>query len=301
MGRGKSIFAITVHRLLLIIAAGLLVLSYISFLFNPAKAWFMTLFGLAFPLLLILNIFLLLWAILRRSKAFIIPLLALLPTVFIVGRYYRPSHEEVEKTASGGLKVLSYNVGRFSSRGFQSKKACADSVMEYIRRQSPDVICLQEFYMDDADKVKSYLSKKFRGYDIEYFVFPTDNGCYGNVTLSRHSIKNRGHIDFNESANLAIFCDFEVGDVRYRVYNCHLQSYGISLASIAKSIKDSGERKKTESKLRASIRMRPRQVGQIMDNIEECPYPAILVGGFQRHAIILHLPQATSGKEGLLH
>ena len=83
----KNIFFGLTSRLLMIIVAGLMGISYLSFIINPAKFWLISLFGLAFLPLLAVNFSLLVWAAVRKSKAFIIPLLAILPCVFFLGRY----------------------------------------------------------------------------------------------------------------------------------------------------------------------------------------------------------------------
>ena len=83
---GNKFFGIT-SRLLMTIVAGLLVLSYVSIVVNPAKVWLFSILGLAFVPLSVVNLILLLWAVKRRSKSFVIPLLALLPSLIFLGRY----------------------------------------------------------------------------------------------------------------------------------------------------------------------------------------------------------------------
>ena len=97
----------------MIISAALLLLSYVSTYVNPAKAWFMTIFGLLFAPLLLCNFLLFVWAILRKSKALVIPFLALLPTVFMAGKFFRFT-DGGNVDAEGGVKILTYNVGRFA-------------------------------------------------------------------------------------------------------------------------------------------------------------------------------------------
>ena len=63
---GRILAGIT-SRTLMSIAAGLLVLSYLSVFINPAKAWFMTAFGFLFIPLAILNLMLMVWALKSRS------------------------------------------------------------------------------------------------------------------------------------------------------------------------------------------------------------------------------------------
>ena len=76
-------------RVLMLLSAGLLALSYVSMLVNPAKAWYFTFFGLLFIPFILLNVIMLIWAICRKSRTFIIPLLALLPGLLFIGRYFR--------------------------------------------------------------------------------------------------------------------------------------------------------------------------------------------------------------------
>ena len=85
MARNKF-FGLT-NRLLLLAAALLLVISYLSMVINPAKLWLMSIAGLMFVPFLLLNAFLLFWAFMRRSKAFVIPLMAIVPALFFMGRY----------------------------------------------------------------------------------------------------------------------------------------------------------------------------------------------------------------------
>lgn len=268
----------------MIISAALLLLSYVSTYVNPAKAWFMTIFGLLFAPLLLCNFLLFVWAILRKSKAIVIPFLALLPTVFMAGKFFRFT-DGGNVDAEGGVKILTYNVGRFAlaqNSRFSSWKECADSAMAFMKSRNADIICIQEFYMDNPEKVRSYLSSKMPGYDIKYFVNINKRGCYGNVTLSRYPALTKGKIDFERSANLALYSDYDIGGTTLRVYNCHFQSYNISLTRLASSLESDYRKamKDTEEKMRKSIVRRPKQVDDVMRNIESCPVEAIVTGDF---------------------
>lgn len=275
-------FSIT-SRALMSVAAGLLLLSYLSMFFDPSRAWFMTIFGLLYAPLALLNLLLLLWAIFRKSGAAFIPLAALIPSLFIVGRYVGFSSVP---DSLPDVKVLSYNVGRFSTysekSGIASPQECRDSVAAFLKSQNPDIICLQEVAMSDAKTLKKFFSSRFRGYNLEYYVYTSDNGCYGNVTLSKYPISNRGKLDFGGTSNLAIFGDCKIGERSVRVYNCHFQSYSISLPHLVKSIRR-GDREtlmETETKMRKSIVRRPKQVKTVMEDIEACPLESMVVGDF---------------------
>lgn len=276
-------FGIT-SRTLMAISAGLLLLSYLASYVNPAKAWFMTIFGLLYAPLLILNTFPLVWALFRRSRSFLIPLIAIAPSIFIIGKYFRPASETIAEDGKD-LRIITYNVGRFSlsqGDGLKSWKECRDSVMAYLKSTDADIICLQEFQSESVRAMTSYLAGTMEDYRINYYVKEGPGCCFGNVTLSRIPVRNKGRISFDNSANLAFYTDHEVGDKVLRVYNCHFQSYGISISRLAESMEADYKKtfRETEDRMRSSIIRRPEQVAQVMESIDNCPVGAIVVGDF---------------------
>lgn len=272
----------------MVIVAVLMALSYLSFIINPARFWMVSLFGLAFLPLLAVNVVLLVWAAVRRSKAFVIPLVAILPCVFFIGRYFQISTEEDLKEDVEDIKVITYNVGRFSmsgrKAGVENNSQCADSIFSYLRRQDADIICLQEFYVNNIDalELKRYIRKQFPDHRSEYYMFPGKNGSFGNITLSKLPVIGKGVVKFEESANLAIFTDHKVGERRFRVYNCHFESYNVSFTGMVRSLfrKGGDAFSQTGMKIRKSIARRPKQVDKVFSHIEQCPYESFVCGDF---------------------
>ncbi len=278
----KNRFFGLTNRLMMLVAALLLAATYVSMLINPAKFWLMSIAGLLFVPLSALNLFLLIWAFARRSKAFVIPLLALLPAVFFLGRYVHFTGEELEDTPpENSLKIMSWNVGRFAA-GSTSMEACADSVFAYIETENPDIVCLQEFRIKDGRKIRQYLRQKMKGYSSEYYIFTGPHSSFGNVTLSRLPVRNRGVLKFDSSTNLAIFTDYQHDGKVFRVYNCHFESYNISFSGIVRAIIDKNNDVFTETgvKMKRSITRRPKQVDQVFTDIESCPVETFVCGDF---------------------
>lgn len=281
------IFGIT-SRFLMLIVAVLLALSYLSIVINPAKLWPVSLSGIFYVPLMTVNLLLLLWAFKRRSKSFIIPLLALIPSFFFIGRYVQLGTDNSDNQPVKGdvVKVLSWNVGRFAlhdiGAGINGTEECIDSIFSFIRQQDPDIICLQEFSIPNAEKVKEYLKDRFKGYTAEYYLFPQAHHSFGNLTLSRLPVEGKGRIRFEESANLAIYTDHVAGDRHFRVYNCHFESYNISVTRLVKAMamRDSTVMAQTGDKVKRSITRRPKQVDQVFDDIESCPLEAFVCGDF---------------------
>jgi Metal-dependent hydrolase len=284
--REDTIFFGITSRMLMLVAATLLLLSYLSMMVNPAKAWYMTGLGLLFVPIAAVNVILLFWAIKRMSKSFLIPLLALLPSLIFIGRYLQLSSGG-EAPSEATVKMVSYNVGRFSLgrkaefKNAGGNRACMDSVVRFVKKTDADIVCLQEVSLSGEYNVANWLSTHFPGYSASYYMFITDKGSYGNVTLSRFPIVGKGKVAFEHSANQAIYSDIKIGEEMVRVYNCHLESYNISLSALTKSFgRDSSIVKDTEEKMKKSIRIRPQQVEMVMSDIEECPIEAIVAGDF---------------------
>ena len=301
-------------RIVMLALAGLQVLSFASMLVNPAKAWIFNVFGLLFLPLFIVNLILFLWALKRRSRACLIPLAALFPSVFFVGGYFQFPSGNIPADPSPGeetVRVVSYNVGRFLQADERKvpggRPACTDSVRNFLAAQDADIICLQEFYTTDVGRVRAFLSKWLRNYRAEYYFYRSRHGYYGNVTLSRMKAEDKGVIKFDNSANLALYTDYSVGDesfpnqedITFSRYTPDLrnadfswwdlasqsgftQDYNISLSGLLRSIRrnDRDILRETEYKMRRGISQRPRQVNRVMEHISGSPVDAFVCGDF---------------------
>lgn len=277
--RRVGVFGVTA-RLLMLVTAVLLALSYLSILVNPASLWFFSLFGILFLPLFVFNVFLLVWAVVRRSGSFWIPLLALLPSVFLFSQYvgFHPRSQ-----AEAGLKIISYNVGRFEVDRKGDSLSPEDrmaAVLAKLKAERADVICLQEFCVPTALDITAWFRRNLPGYHCSYFAFPGRHKKVGNVTLSRYPVLSRSSQTFEESTNLVLYTDIDFAGRQLRVCNCHLQSYSVSLPGLVKSVDDEDYLRKTGEKMKRSITRRPVQVDEILKNIDNCPLESIVCGDF---------------------
>ena len=81
---------------------------------------------------------------------------------------------------------------------------------------------------------------------------------------------------------MALYGDYLIADRLFRVYNCHFQSYNISLSGIGKALRsDVGDAvRDTERKMSSSLSLRPRQVDAVIRDIEKSALPCIVAGDF---------------------
>lgn len=259
-----------------LVVSGLLVLAYLSVIIDPAKGWFFTLFGLLYPLVLPVTLVLWVWALFRRSSMRGLLTLVLLPSLFFAGRYYRVYQREAEQEAT--LKVVSYNVGLFAhGPEGMARLELADSVSRYLMGLDADIICLQEFFLPAGHPLDNWLTRHFPGYKAEFYVRNGESGHFGNLTLSRKRVSSRGKINFEHSTNMALWTDVKMDNTTLRLYNCHFESYNISIPGL---IKNDGAVEETEQKMRRSIGERPKQVSAVLKDVENAPVRSLVLGDF---------------------
>ena len=278
-----------------LIIAGLLLLSYLSVLVNPAKAWFFTLFGLLFIPLMLLTLLFFFWALIRRSRMTGFLLVMLLPAVFLFGKYYQVKGPEPEREPT--LKVVSYNVGLFAHGKEGDRMVLADSVARFLRQTGADVICLQEFYLPNSVDMEAWFHRQFPGYRADYYVLTGEKGHAGNVTLSRRPVLYKGKIDFEKSTNLALHTDIQLDSTVLRFYNCHFESYNISVSGLVKSIgRKNDVVEDTGRKMRRSITQRPRQVDEVMQDVDNCPVRSVVLGDFNDNPLSYTVYRLSRGR-----
>ena len=281
-----------------LILAGLLALSYVSTIVNPAKAWFFTIFGLLFIPLVVLTAFFFFWSIFRRSRLTGFLLVMLLPAVFLIGKYYQFKAPEPDREPT--LKVVSYNVGLFMQGNMGDKRlVLADSVAAYLRGLDADIICLQEFHLPNTLNMEAWFRDRFPGYHAEYYVLTGESGHAGNVTLSRRPVLYKGKLDFDKSTNLALHTDIQLDSTVLRFYNCHFESYNISLSGLVKSIGHKTDEvvEDTGRKMRRSITQRPRQVEEVMKDVDECPVRSVVLGDFNDNPLSYTVYRLSRGRK----
>lgn len=276
----KRTFGSTFFALLALVAAAALLLSYLALFFNPSQHPVPMFFGLYFIPLLLFNALMLLVALLKYRHALLIPVVALLPTLFLADRFVKFGREEKEP-AGNGVKVLTYNLGRYAAGG---RKVSFNESVSGIRRLladlDADIVCLQEFAVSDT----SALSTCLPSYPYRAKHLFKGNRYFGNLTLSRYPILSVESLTFPDSRNLCLLTDIDLGGRTVRVYNCHLESYSLSFTTLVKRFfhkeNFADEVAQVHGKVREATRRRSEQVDAMLQSEAASPYPNLLCGDF---------------------
>ena len=250
-----------------IIAAIGSILAYLSPFVNPKITGLFSFFGLGFPILLICHlIFLIFWLFIKPKKVFlslIILLLGYIPFTKAIGL----NNNFVDQS---GLSVMSYNIGysRFhlSSKKRKQKK---NQFKAFIRKQKPDVICLQERAHSQADIYKDI----FRGYTLH----PSDK--IGTGIYTKLPIVNKGNIAFDTKAHNATWIDAKYDDKIVRIYSVHLSSNKVK--DFSDNIKEIWDQSLyVLDKYNEHAKVRVDQVNQILEHASKSPHPVVITGDF---------------------
>jgi endonuclease/exonuclease/phosphatase family metal-dependent hydrolase len=259
----------------------LLWLNYISILalfislcakyISPELFWMIAFFGIAFPLLILLNIL-----------------------FFITIRDYVQISSSGEPSNSN-IKVTSYNSMLFDLYNWSRNIETRRNILSSLEEINPDILCLQEFYNSDEendfhniDTIESRFSTKF--HHVEYTSTHRNVDHWGIVTFSKYPIVNRGKIVFNtESNNICIFTDIIIRTDTVRIYNMHLQSISFSKSDyqfIDEIQNEKDARNELENsksilrRLKRAFIKRAEQAEKVAASIQGCRYKIILCGDF---------------------
>ena len=176
--------------------------------------------GLFFPVVLAINFFFLVFWALVKVKMVIIPLLGFVVCYGPV-RKYCPFNFPSDPP-KGSIKVLSYNV--YSYAGWEDRDK-PNAILQYIKRQDVDIVCLQESAEHEVGSVQvdSILGKVY-----EYKDTAKNKGDFMTI-FSKYPILSKEHIRYQSKGNMS--CAFKLR-VRHRdviVVNNHLETTGLSL------------------------------------------------------------------------
>jgi endonuclease/exonuclease/phosphatase family metal-dependent hydrolase len=264
-------------------AALALLFASVSVYIPPDKWWLPALFGLAYPFFLLINLgFIIYWTIHKSRYLWI----SLLPVLLFMGLFSRHFQLFGRKTGETGIKFLSYNVKHFTGDLNKKAKNNADIIVEFLKENEADIICLQEVRLRtnsvfNIEKTIKQLKT------IKHYQYARSSTTYGSVTLTRYPIVNMGEVRFKKSRNITIFTDVIINKDTVRIFNVHLQSYHIDPndysileSPLPNETRDLREVQVLTQKLVTAFQQRAEQARVIDRYISESPHPVIVCGDF---------------------
>lgn len=247
--------------------------------FHPENSFLLPFLGLAYPVLLILNILLMLWWIIRFRFWFIVPVIAIASGFsYIRALYYPPFLSKGEE--QGNFRIASYNVSAFN---YPITDLDAKDLAAFMKDEKVDILCMQEFAGSNVVN-DSMLLSAFTYWPYK-FIPDVDNKDFNRpVIFSRYPLSHKKLIAFKNTKNCAIFCDAKIHGKYYRIFNNHLQTTEMTQI---KEKKGSPSIEREEYYLRKRMNalyhnfcIRAQQADEIHALVQQSPYPVILCGDF---------------------
>lgn len=190
---------------------------------HPTEHQMLSNMGMLFPFFLIANLlFLFFWLTFKWKKIWI-PILGFV-LVFSPLCTYMPLHT-TQDVPEGTLKLISYNVCQYG--GNWKYEQGFDTIYNYLKRQQPDIVCLQE----DADSWRRFVFQRYRK------IFPyndttifCNSGLLNGVGIhTRFPILKKERIPYESTANGSVAYYLDVEGDTVLVINNHLEGTHLSI------------------------------------------------------------------------
>ncbi len=248
----------------------LLLISFFLPNISPQKFPNLSLLSLAVSPLIWCNVIFLVYWLLRRKRVFLLSATVLIFAYFVFNPFYKFSSEAEAEKSQKSLTVLSYNVRLFNLYEDKGNVDETSAVLsEILISEKPDILCLQEYYEKNT--------VDFSAYPYAYKHYGKNNNKLGHAIFSKYKLINKGAFDFEDTFNNTQFADVVVGKDTVRVYNLHLQSFGIK-----PSVEDIQVEDKTQFRRRLSSAFirQERQAKKIVAHKATSKHPTLLLGDF---------------------
>lgn len=269
------------------ILAGLLILSYLSVHVSPDKIPFLALLGLFFPFLIIANFLFLLFRIYKKKAHFFISLIALLLGINHITDFFGFNNKEIPSKSENSLKIMTYNVRMFDLYNWSNIENAGNNILDIIKTEDADIICLQEFFSNRKNNRKKQI-KKIQATKDYIISSKNKRSLFGNAIFSKFPIINHGYIDVGYENDKNIFADIVINKDTIRVYNIHLASIHLNRNDykFMNKIDLKDKEKNIEgvkgigAKLLSAYRIRSGEVDAVASHIKNTSYKTIICGDF---------------------
>lgn len=283
-----------------LVAAILLIFATLAKFTHPTFSHIITYCGLLFPYILIANaVITILWLVIDYRWA-LLPVICILLNVNTVDKHFQLRGQDQPSTCANCLKVMSYNAHSFNIYD-TNNRTMNQNVMKFLREESPDILCIQEYSLDGTGKtgfnstneiLKAIgLSDNTKTHRL-YLSNPNAKGYrFGMAIFSKYRIVNYGVVDTGDStSNKSIFVDIRYNRDTLRIYNVHLSSmrlvsedYETGKAVMHNNMNDPNfddKAKRLSNKISKAFEQRQRQAIAVRADMDSCHHPIIICGDF---------------------
>ena len=242
-------------------------LAWLSQYVDPCLVWVMSLFGLVFPYLFLINLVFAIWWLFFLDRRIWLSTLVLVLSWNQIVRLIPFANKDQGPSDQTEIKVMSYNVRLFNRyQRWIKRHGISNEIDTLIKNNLPDILCFQEYEIN-----RDYYIKTFpHHFSLPRFkVEPKSH----SAIFSRFPLLNKGLIEFTESLQYAMYADVALPSDTIRLYNIHLQSFKVS----DYRWNDKKEwAKEILNNLELGFKKHSEQIDMVNDHIKKSPYPVLI-------------------------
>ena len=295
---GKFLFLTRRFILIInIVFAVVFLLACLSPYLRPDKWWVISILGLGFTILFIIQVlFVLFWLVFYARYALISFICLLIGWQSIAVLFAVNSPEDFRKEKSKDvLRVVHWNVARFVEWRRNNNEGSRKRLrmMKQLKAQNADVICFVEFFHSTHPEYYDNLNYVMKELGYPYYTFSWeedgDRHWVGQAIFSRYPILDSGKVFYpRPTMPLAlVHADILFNRDTVRLYTTHLQSIRLQKVDYEniEKIKKTDEgmlegSKSIFTKLKYGFIFRTTQSDITKDEISKSPHPYIVTGDF---------------------
>lgn len=229
------------------------------------------LLAFAVPFLMVFNLLFFIFWTLRFKWPALLFIGLLVIGIQELGLLYQVGNKGI--STADGLHVMSFNVRSFNRYRWLKNIAVAEEIKNFVESCQTDLICFQEFAVNEAPKFEAFPYQKFKPY--------TPNGKIGTCIISKYPLINTQPITFSESKNGGIQADVIWKGDTIRVYNLHFESFRLDQND---TLLSSNYSDKLRKKLDAVLETQKRQVAEFNSFISGHTYPEVICTDLNNNA-----------------
>ena len=251
-----------------------LFLSYASPYISPDTfLWPVALLGLIYPFILLINVLFTIYWFIRFKKHFWANIIIILLGYGHIQNLIKIQENAINTEAK--FSVMSFNVRLFNAYNWIKKDDVKQKIIQYLNKESVNVLCLQEFYAPEELPRLNY--------PYSHIGLQSKRKSWRMATYSNFPIFNKGTVSIygERTNNVCIYTDIAMYGDSIRIYNVHLASNWFEKEDY--EFLDNPSVEGAESiieRLKASFFKRAKQVKAIKAHMNTSPYPIILCGDF---------------------
>ena len=255
-----------------IIAALALITAFITPMVSPARIPFLSSLGLVMPYIIIVNVFFIVFWIVKARLYFLISLVTIAVSWSAIKTSF-PYHNHKNVEYDKGLKIMSYNVRVFDRYNWTNDSKNVSRMLNFIKEEDPDIICMQEFGSSRVGLTERFILNALGKYPYHFISYSKATQAakhrQGLAILSKHPISNK-QVDpqIHLADGYTIHCDVKVKKQTIRVINAYFSPINITNKYDFIAGLDSKNYKDNVSKAINSLHVAARQHAEHAERIQ---------------------------------